>query len=120
LVDVDPSDGIDVDEARAIAWAYFEHEYGDCGGPGDVTRKKRTWVFKVKFGVAGDIVKQPIKVDVKTGGVRSQGGPHFRDFKSFRDRKDAPYYGDPESFRDRKEVSRVLDVRPRCEIRGHR
>jgi hypothetical protein len=89
LSDVDASDGIDVKEATAIAWAYFEDEYGMCGGPGDVTRKKRTWVFKVLFGVDGHELKETINVDAKTGGVWTPGGPRYRDFASFRDREKA-------------------------------
>ncbi len=88
LTDVDPSDGIDVNEAGAIARAYFEHEYGDCGGPGEVTRKRGTWVFKVTFGLAGQELKETIDVDAKSGGVWAQRGHRYRDFASFRDAPD--------------------------------
>jgi hypothetical protein len=89
LSEVDRSDGIDAKEAEAIARAYFEDEYGMCGGPGDVTRKKRLWVFKVFFGLGGRELKDTIKVDAKTGGVWSEGGPRYRDLEAFRDREKA-------------------------------
>lgn len=97
IADVDPSNGIDAREARAIAWAYFEGEYGDCGGPDDGVLRRQTWVFKLAFGVAGETLKETIKVNARTGGVWSAGGPRYRSLEAFRKavsaRKQAKHVG---------------------------
>ena len=87
LVDVDPSDGVDAQEATAIAEAYF-HEYSliDCGSPGKAALHGRTWVFKLLFGVTAEPTGERIRIDAKTGAISSDIGPRFRDFASFRGR----------------------------------
>jgi hypothetical protein len=91
LVAVDPSDGIGASEARAIANEYFQQEYGDCGGTQRVRRSGRTWVFSLLFGAAGEKLKDTIKVDAKTGGVWSEGGPRYRTFKAFLEKTNAAH-----------------------------
>jgi len=83
LAEVDPSNGIDSNEAVVIADAYFEQEYGNCGGLSGVKREGRTWVFGLDFGITGERIKGTIKVDAKTGGVWSTEGPRYRNFESF-------------------------------------
>ena len=86
---VDPSDGIDASEARAIADEYFAQEYGSCGGAGTLRRRGRTWVFSILFGLKGEKLKETIRVDAKTGGVWSAGGPRYQSLQAFREKTTA-------------------------------
>jgi hypothetical protein len=87
LVDVDPSDGIDAREARAIAEAYFQQYSSiDCGGPGKAALHGRTWVFRLLFGATAQPTDERIRIDAKTGAISSDIGPRFRDLASFRGR----------------------------------
>jgi|GEM_PF-2118562 len=85
LVDVDPSDGIDAREARAIAEAYFQkYSSINCGAPDKAALHGRTWVFRLLFGVAAQRTWESIRIDAKTGAISSDIGPRFRNFASFR------------------------------------
>jgi hypothetical protein len=87
LVDVDPSDGIDAREARAIAEAYFQQYSSiDCGGPGREALHGRTWVFRLEYGVSPLQTWETIRIDAKTGAISSDIGPRFRDFAAFHGR----------------------------------
>jgi len=86
---VDPSDGIDASEARAIADEYFAQEYGSCGGSSTLRRRGRTWVFSVLFGLTGEKLKETIRVDARTGGVWSAGGPRYQSLQAFREKTTA-------------------------------
>jgi len=104
LADVDPSNGIDEAEARAIAEEYFGQEYGDCGGPDEPRRTGRTWVFTILFGLTGEKLKESINVDAKTGGVSSAGGPRYRTLQAFRRKTEAD--------QKRKRDARLRAVQP--------
>ena len=84
LRNVAPANGIDADEARAIAGVYMaEYLEIGCGAPGTAVLKEGTWLVGLRVGYAGTATGETIQVDSKTGGVRAQGGPSFPDFDSF-------------------------------------
>ena len=84
LRNVEPANGIDADEARAIASVYMaEYLEIGCGAPGTAVLQDRTWLVGLRVGFAGTATDETIQVDSKTGGVRAQGGPSFPDFDSF-------------------------------------
>jgi hypothetical protein len=84
LQGVDPSNGIDAREALAIAGVYMVRYMMGCGAPDDAALQGDTWVVGLRVGVAGTKSGWTIQVDSKSGAVWELGGPHYRDFQSFR------------------------------------
>jgi len=81
---VDSANGIDEEEAKAIAGVYMA-EYLDigCGAPHRAALRDQTWTVGLRVGYAGRESGGSIQVDSKTGGVWGQGGPRYPDFDSF-------------------------------------
>jgi hypothetical protein len=84
MAPVDPSNGIDADEAARIAGVYMAKHIIGCGAPDRAVLRGDTWVVGLRTGVAGRKSDWTIQVNSKTGAVWSLGGPHYRDFRSFR------------------------------------
>jgi hypothetical protein len=80
---VDVSNGIDANEAKAIAGVYLIQYLTGCGAPDQARLEDHTWVVSLRLGVAGRKSERTIEVDARTGGVRGDGGPRYRDFASF-------------------------------------
>ena len=80
---VDATNGIDVDEAKAIASLYFAQNISGCGGPDGAVLRGERWVVSLREGYAGRPSDRTIEVHAKTGGVSSVGGPRFASFDSF-------------------------------------
>ena len=84
LRNVDSANGIDADEARAIAGVYMAEYLGiGCGAPGQAVLRNQIWIVGLRVGYAGTATGETIQVDSKTGGVWAQGGPCYSDFDSF-------------------------------------
>ena len=81
---INAKDGIDEDEARTIAEMYFEMHLGDCGGPQRPTRDGRSWTIVVLFGLLGEPLPTPIRIDARTGGVQGPKGPSYASLAAFR------------------------------------
>jgi hypothetical protein len=76
---VDPHDGIDAAEARAIAKAYFAGvQLSEWGGAGPLTRAGEEWLSTAQVGVSGkERVREPIRISARTGAVSYLGHPSF-------------------------------------------
>jgi len=69
LANVSTADGIDHDEANAIAEAYFAVEIQwECGAPGDPVREPAGWRVPLRFGATGRPAGNFL-VDPATGAV---------------------------------------------------
>src|SRR5882724_3506371 len=77
---VDPTNGVGMAEAKAIAGVYFVQNISGCGGPDDAVLHGDKWVVSLREGYAGKRSDRTIEVDAKTGGVWSVGGPRFASF----------------------------------------
>ena len=80
---VDPTNGIDADEAKAIAGVYFVQNISGCGGPDDAVLHGDRWIVSLREGYVGKRSDRTIEVHAKTGGVWSAGEPRFASFDSF-------------------------------------
>jgi hypothetical protein len=81
---VDPSNGIDADEATAIAGVYMAKYIIGCGAADQAALDGNTWVVPLRVGYEGRKSDRTIQVDARTGAVWGLGGPSYRDFQSFR------------------------------------
>jgi len=81
---INVEDGIDEEEADTIAEMYFEMHLGDCGGPQRPTKVGRSWTSIVNFGLLGEPLSTPIKIDARTGGVQGPDGPRYASLAAFR------------------------------------
>jgi hypothetical protein len=86
LKTVDVSNGVDAAEAMEIASVYLGQYLSGCGGPDQAALVDQTWVVSLRIGLMGGRSDQKIEVDARTGGVRSDRGPIYRDFASFHDK----------------------------------
>lgn len=80
---VSATDGIDADEAKAIAGVYLVKYLTGCGVPDEAVLRGHTWVVSLRLGYAGAKSDRTIEVDSKSGGVWGLGGPRYGDFASF-------------------------------------
>jgi len=80
---VNATNGIDADEAKAIAGVYLVKYLTGCGAPDEAILRDHIWVVSLRLGVAGAKSDRTIEVDSKRGGVWGLGGPRYGDFDSF-------------------------------------
>ena len=80
LKQVQAADGIDQEEAEAIAQAYFLHNVG-CGTYESVADGGDSWVVHGKFGVAGKPIDGFI-ISKNSGSINSPVGPSYASFSS--------------------------------------
>lgn len=84
LEGVDPSDGIDADEAKAIAEVFRGRYVSGCGAADEATLDGNTWTVSLRLGFVGKKSDRTIQVDARSGAVWGLGGPRYPDFRSFR------------------------------------
>lgn|GEM_PF-3245634 len=75
LATVVVEDGIDAAEAKIIAENYHAHIIQLEGAIGDVTFEDPFWVAVVRFGYAGEPLRNPVKIHRRTGQVFWKDGP---------------------------------------------
>jgi hypothetical protein len=75
-------DGIDRDEAAIIAESYHRHIIRLEGAIGDISLQKPFWVAVIHFGFTGEPLKNPLKIDKRSGKVSWDDGPTIDDPKT--------------------------------------
>ena len=72
-IDIDLEDGINADEAMALAEAYFLYSGHGCGAVGEVIDEEEQWRAETVIGVAAQPY-HPIYIEKKTGIIHSKMG----------------------------------------------
>ena len=69
---VNATNGIDADEAKAIAGVYLVKYMTGCGAPDEAVLRDHTWVVSLRLGYAGTKSDSTIEVDEKRWSVGSR------------------------------------------------
>ena len=77
-------DGIDQQEAGAMASLYFWTYVGASGAPDEPKLIDGVWIAPLRIGVAGESSGGVLRIDPRSGAVSSSSGRTFGSYGSFR------------------------------------